>query len=144
MKNMKRGISPVIAVVLMIAIAVVAATGVWYWVAELGAKPAGAQTEQPQFIIEQCEITNDTAADIRVRNTGGTMINHENVSIYEGVTEISQIDFTEAPGGALNPGDITYFTIQYDEEEAPSQGFQSGVEYTIVDGDFPARNFDCS
>ncbi|MFW5902626.1 MAG: archaellin/type IV pilin N-terminal domain-containing protein [archaeon] len=64
---MRKGISPVIAVVLLIAISVIAAVGVWYWVAGLADKPAGADYTQTAFSVQECSIDN---GEVLARNTG--------------------------------------------------------------------------
>jgi flagellin-like protein len=68
---MRKGISPVVAVVLLIAIAVIAAVAVWYWVSPMTGKPATADTTQKSVSVSRCYSTY-TAIDIR--NTGGVTI----------------------------------------------------------------------
>jgi len=61
---MKKGISPVVAVVLLIAIAVIAAVGVWYWVGAYTGQP-NVTTNVKTMAIQSC---NGTA--VYVQNTG--------------------------------------------------------------------------
>ena len=72
---MKKGISPVVAVVLLIAIAVIAAVGVWYWVGAYTGEP-NVQTSLKTYGIGQC---NGTYAFIN--NNGGKALD-SNAAIY--------------------------------------------------------------
>lgn len=68
---MMRGVSVVVATVILIAITVVAAIAVWFWVGAMG-KP-GQPQEIKTFIVEQCVIgTNSTT--LRVYNNGALTI----------------------------------------------------------------------
>jgi len=66
--NMK-GVSPVVATVLLIAIAVIAAVGVWYWVGAYTSKPATTGTDLKVIEIATCSVTS---ANTVVRNLGST------------------------------------------------------------------------
>jgi flagellin-like protein len=65
-----RGVSPVVATVLLIAIAVVAAVGVWYWVGSYTSKPATTSTD-----LKSIDVTcTANVQNIIVKNMGtGTM-----------------------------------------------------------------------
>jgi len=129
---MRKGISPVIAVVLLIAISVVAAVGVWYWVAELGAKPSGiGSTPQATISIEDCDLNNER---VRVRNTGGVIVT-QNVSIYGPKGEIGTIAFEIH---RLDTKEIRYIPINLHENET----LESGTEYEVI-GDLPVVTFTC-
>ena len=73
---MKKGISPVVAVVLLIAIAVIAAVGVWYWVGAYTGEP-NVTTDVKTFTISQCNGTH-----VYIQNTGSTTLN-TNITFYD-------------------------------------------------------------
>ena len=66
---MKKGISPVVAVVLLIAIAVIAAVGVWYWVGSYTGQP-NVTTNVKTMTIQDCNGTH-----VYVQNTGQDALN---------------------------------------------------------------------
>lgn len=124
---MKKGISPVIAVVLLIAIAVIAAVGVWYWVGGLATKPAGLDQAQQAFTIENCDLETD---ELLVRNTGGVMLNVD-ASVYnEANEEIGTLNLTE-----LGAGDVEWRDTTADLE--PNH------IYTVLEGGLPTIQFTC-
>ncbi|MFQ5892037.1 MAG: archaellin/type IV pilin N-terminal domain-containing protein, partial [Candidatus Methanofastidiosia archaeon] len=61
LKN-KKGVSPVIAVVLMIAVAVAIAVIVYAWASGFAGKATGAGTNVWSFVIETKEIDDATPA----------------------------------------------------------------------------------
>lgn len=71
---MMRGVSTVVATVILIAITVVLAVAVWFWVGAMG-KPATPPQEIRAFTIEKC-IINATAnaTEIRLYNNGAVSI----------------------------------------------------------------------
>ena len=73
---MKKGVSPVVATVLLIAIAVISAVAVWYWVAPLTSAQATPSTAQYAFVVtsayKNSTIGNCTTMD--VKNSGGITI----------------------------------------------------------------------
>ena len=77
---MKRGVSPVVAVVLLIAIAVVAAVGLYYWVTAF-TTPSGSPAI-PEIIIASCigagEASNGT---LFISNSGTKTVNVVNVKV---------------------------------------------------------------
>ncbi len=82
---MKKGISPVVAVVLLIAIAVIAAVGVWYWVGAYTGQP-NVTTSVKTFTVQKCNGTH-----VYVQNNGQEDLD-SNVNIY---------DSSGTPNGAI-------------------------------------------
>lgn len=68
---MMRGVSVVVATVILIAITVVAAIAVWFWVGAMG-KP-GQPQEIKAFIVEQCVVGTNTT-QLRLYNNGALTI----------------------------------------------------------------------
>ncbi len=137
---MKKGISPVIAVVLLIAIAVIAAVGVWYWAAGLADKPPGAETAQTAFTVGECnlnEAETPSNASARIVNTGGVNIGSDRmVTVYSEGEHRGNISFDLG----LEAGEEAYVDLVSTDEDH----FTSGTQYTVVDGDFPDITFHCN
>ncbi len=138
---MRKGISPVIATVLLIAISIISAIGVWYWAAQLVDKPTGVETEGQVFTVTNCEIHlgNPENATLTVRNTGGLMITDSSVSVYENGDHATDINFTKAPDGVLEPDEVALIDVEH-----VGEGFEEEVEYTVIDPGSPIRRFRCS
>ncbi len=70
---MRKGISPIVAVVLLIAIAVIAAVGLYFWVGGLATKQPTPNT--PGTITAICSgATNSHNGTLMVSNTGTTAL----------------------------------------------------------------------
>jgi len=127
---MRKGISPVIAVVLLIAISVIAAVGVWYWVAELAGQPAGLDHDQMAVSVEECNAETTENA-LRIRNTGG-------VNIDDGTeAEIHPHDNATVDIG-LNATEVAYRNLD------GGDGLDTGTEYTLLADEIPAVTFTCN
>ncbi len=136
---MEKGISPVIAVVLLIAIAVISAVGVWYWVGGLASKPGGVQQAQTGFTIESCDTT---AGDqkVLVRNTGSTDLTG-NASVYDQSNEeVGVLRFDNASNGELGVSQVEY--VRYDNITV-NGSLGSGETYTVIEGGLPTVQFTC-
>ena len=72
-KERSKGVSPVVAVVLLIAIAVISAVAVWYWVAPLTARPSTGGDISKSIAVTQC-FTGWAYTTVSVRNTGGVIV----------------------------------------------------------------------
>jgi flagellin-like protein len=77
-----KGVSPVVATVLLIAIAVIASTTTWYWVSSYTSKPALAETTLKSYVVTGVykNLSKDGCTGLDVKNTGGQAIN--NVAFY--------------------------------------------------------------
>ncbi len=74
---MRKGVSPVVATVLLIAIAVISAVAVWYWVAPLTSPPATPPTTQYAFVVTTAykNLTNSAqCVSLDIKNSGGMAI----------------------------------------------------------------------
>lgn len=103
---MRKGISPVVAVVLLIAIAVIAAVGVWYWVGEFTDQP-DTNTDVKTFTLTRCGPgTNGTY--VFVQNQGKNILD-TNIAFYltGNQTPVGYIGFEEVnvatDGGEMVP-----------------------------------------
>ncbi|GEM_PF-1125520 len=144
-----KGISPVVAVVLLIAIAVIAAIGVWYWVGAFTGKPPTGGQQQVSLTFESCNGTH-----VIVRNTGGIAAT-ATASIYNSTPSfVGLLNFTAFP---LNPGNVTAVPFCNGSSATtmvgacpltttgviiPSGGKFSGT-FTVVDNNYPTFTFSC-
>jgi len=71
---MRKGVSPVVATVLLIAIAVISAVAVWYWVAPLTSPAATPSTTQYGFVVTGTYKSAGNCATLDIKNSGGTTI----------------------------------------------------------------------
>jgi len=73
---MRKGVSPVVATVLLIAIAVISAVAVWYWVAPLTSAQATPSTSQYGFVITSTykNSTTGNCTTVDLKNSGGISI----------------------------------------------------------------------
>ena len=117
-----RGLSPVVATVFIIAVAVALAAGVGYWVT--GMMPLMSQREEMRVL--GCYITDSTTAVVYVKNTGSKNANIDYVLINGRLSN---------PGGPLDivtePGDVSVVELDashYHEVEE----FVSGVRYDFI------------
>jgi flagellin-like protein len=113
---MKKGVSPVVATVLLIAIAVISAVAVWYWVAPLtSSQPTGSTTQYgmtvPVAYSNSTTIPNCTTLDIK--NTGGATIPAGIVFEirYSGNGSISSAGRHVFIGPALAPGATLNYNV---------------------------------
>jgi flagellin-like protein len=138
---MRKGISPVVAVVLLIAIAVIAAVAVWYWVSPMTGKPATADTTQKSVSITRCFSTGQY---LEIRNTGGmTIPTSTNFAIYyqdNGTRPAGNptVDFNSS----LTSGAIKKYGIGI-AGGASSTTLNTSVAYFLMYQGIPNANFNC-
>ena len=75
---MQKGVSPVVATVVLIMMAVLAAAAVWYWTASYTAKPPTPDTTQKGYVVvDVYRNTSNTGCNaVDVKNTGGLPLNN--------------------------------------------------------------------
>ncbi len=128
-----KGVSPVVATVLLIAIAVVAAIGVWFWVAGLQNKPA-TPAETKMLQLEACirgnttttlVLRNPTAYQLTVPASGVKICTADYSSCSIGIAK----DFTVGPyatvtvnttNGTLQQGAVYYMVFSDEAGNLPS------------------------
>ncbi len=109
--KMRKGVSPVVATVLLIAIAVISSVAVWYWVAPMTSKQAMPETSQKGYMVSDTylNVSNSTCNGVDLRNTGGQTISTG--TIFE-IRDYA----TGKPVGinGMNPTYPAYINITYD------------------------------
>jgi len=129
---MDKGISPVIAVVLLIAISMVASIAVWYWMADVGAKPEGIEREEMEVRVEDCDSEYD---QIKLRNTGGVPVT-DDLDIRHQVE--GNIGTLELRKQRLDSQEVRYILANMQDNET----LKYGEEYEIL-GRIPTVPFIC-
>ena len=125
-----KGISPVVAVVLLIAIAVIAAVGVWYWVSAFTGKPPTGGQELIAISIEDCNGTH-----VRTRNIGAVTVD-DAANIYNSTGTL--VGFIHYNLTTLSPMGIDFVEIINTSGSLPFSG-----TFDIVDPDFGSYKFTC-
>jgi flagellin-like protein len=129
---MRKGVSPVVAIVLLIAIAVIAAVAVWYWVSPMTSKPATADTTQKTVSIEACYATPNS---ITIRNAGGYTLSSQTFDLYSGTTgDLITASILNA-NVSLSPGNSSTYGLGYD--------LTPGTQYYLRATGFPDAFFVC-
>ncbi len=142
---MRKGISPVVAVVLLIAIAVIAAVAVWFWVSPLTAKPATAGTAQKTISVVSCTISGNNA-NLKINNPGGLTVTEAELAsadIYEAgaatatVTDLSSVNLSTI--SSISPGSQLVVTLNNS-----AAGLQTGTQYELRITGYPDAPFSCT
>jgi hypothetical protein len=66
-----KGVSPVVAIILIVAISVLASVSVWYWTNPLMSKPSTIEKSQKTITIEECYPGDTLTSRLLIRNSGG-------------------------------------------------------------------------
>ncbi len=133
---MKKGISPVIAVVLLIAISVIAAVGVWYWVGSYTGKPGVSGLKKTAEIIK-CNGTH-----VFVQNTGNQKLD-TTADIYNSNDQlVGYINFPGLPNGGINPGDSSWVPI-YNNSDQQTEPLAEGTYY-LLSSNYQEKKFQCT
>ncbi|NYZ80182.1 hypothetical protein H0N95_02940, partial [Candidatus Micrarchaeota archaeon] len=122
-----KGVSPVVATVLLIAIAVIAAIGVWYWVGAYTGKPA-VGVQQTAMSITSCDKSR-----VLLRNTGALSLT-ANADIFDSTgAAVGTINISEA--GTLPAGWVGYVNISNSSGATP--GLVPAGVYSVIDSQYP-------
>lgn len=129
---MKKGISPIVAVVLLIAIAVIAAVGLYFWVGSY--MQPGDTPPPPAMMTAQCtnagESTNGT---VIVSNIGPGSITKNTLRVVIGTTETAIAD-----GGSLAESGTMSINAS-----AAGAALTQGVSGTIFSTEGSTTTFTC-
>jgi flagellin-like protein len=107
---MRKGVSPVVATVLLIAIAVIAAVAVWYWVSPMTSSPPGPSTGQSAIVVTgvyKNASNSSQCISLDINNPAGlsiTPITSFEVRFTNGTTAAKYIyiNATQASGATVN------------------------------------------
>ena len=82
---MQKGVSPVVATVVLIMMAVLAAAAVWYWTASYTTKPPTPDTTQKGYVVVDVyrNASNTGCNALDVKNTGGQSLNNVTLEVRE-------------------------------------------------------------
>ncbi len=127
---MERGISPVVATVLLIAIAVTAGMGVWYWMGSFTASPH-IDYDLISVTISDCNGTHVLARNVKaeIADEAADIYNYSNNAV------VGYIDFASYP---LTIGNSTYVPIVNSSGPLPFSG-----TFYVFDDDYEDYTFTC-
>ncbi len=154
MKLNKKAISPIIAVLLLIAIAVAAAIITYMWVMGfIGTATMTATAAQGQIVVESWEIIPEGAGEpsgtdvaiLYIRNTGSVAVTIESVYVDGKLETISpnytstattEVTYTLAEGtvtytcgpAEISPGQLAAFVVSVDED---ATDLHDGVSHQV-------------
>ncbi|RLG04637.1 MAG: hypothetical protein DRN54_00465 [Thaumarchaeota archaeon] len=121
MNRGKAGISPVMATVILVAIAIVIAIAVAFWATGL----VGVFTRFEKLEITAAYATNTTDVILRVKNTGSASTTIDSIFINGQPYDVFGANIEGCMDQTLAPGSETTCTIH-------STNFVSGVTYEIA------------
>jgi len=108
---MRKGVSPVVATVLLIAIAVISAVAVWYWVAPLTSAQATPSTSQYGFVVTGTYKTSGNCVSVDLKNSGGTTIPINTLFEIFNITGLSTGKYVGLNTTSLTSGATANFNI---------------------------------
>ncbi len=134
---MRKGVSPVVAIVLLIAIAVISAVAVWSWVAPLTSKPPTGSTTQYSISVLKCYPGAVVSGTIDIKNTGGVKISAQNFALIDASTGAT-LNASNALTGpqTLAPGE-TNSSVNV------TSTLTAGSSYALRAANFPDVRFTC-
>ena len=127
MKLLKKGVSPIIATVILVLITVAAGVMLWLWVSGFASTtPAQQQALNERIRIDAVQVNttdNTTTVTIYVRNIGNSDVKIGAAYILDttGVIKAASTSITDA---TINPGSVG--TVEVDVSKA---GLQAGYTY---------------
>jgi flagellin-like protein len=104
---MRKGVSPVVATVLLIAIAVISAVAVWYWVAPLTSAQATPSTSQYGFVVTNAykNVSNSSGCGaLDIKNSGGVTIPNNTTFEVFTISGTTTSKYVVVNSTALTPG----------------------------------------
>ena len=114
----KKGVSPVIAVVLMIAVAVAIAVIVYAWASGFTSEKTGVESGGAEQLILESQRLSGTALIVHIRNelntaavldavylNGDLLASNIVYSIYSVMPPVTEVDLTAITGGTFSAGD---------------------------------------
>ncbi len=137
---MRKGVSPVVAIVLLIAIAVISAVAVWSWVSPLTSKPPTGSTTQYSLSVLKCYPdghTNGSSINtVDIKNTGGVKISGQTFALIDTGTGATLTSTALNASQTLAPGETnSTVPVLYD--------VTAGSSYALRAANFPDVRFTC-
>ena len=129
---MKKGISPIVATVLLIAITVVSAMAVWFWLGNYTNQPVNTGQSFGTLTIKDCNGTSAT-----VRNTGSVTLT-ANADLYKSGILVAQLNIS---GKQLTTGAVGSVPIV--NATNTSQVLYVTGTLKILDSDYNDYTFIC-
>lgn len=126
---MKKGVSPIVAEVLLIAIVVSTTMGIWYWMGQYQSIPI------PELDLIEVSITGCNGSHVLARTVGRETAD-EAADIYE--KDVGIVGFINFNGTTVKTGNISYVDIINTSKVLPFNG-----TFFIIDQDYEQYTFVC-
>lgn len=126
---MKKGVSPVVAEVLLIAMAIMIAMGTWYWVSEYSTYPI------VELNLIEVSITSCNGTHILVRNIGAFDADKAADIYRQNGPRVGYLNFNVT---SLKSGNSSFIGIVNTSGSLPISGV-----HLIVDEDYKTYTFTC-
>jgi len=108
----KKAISPVIATLLLILIAIAASILVYIWVTGYASSVTGAEATQLQEKIKIDAVSaNSSATTVYVRNIGEVKVTITDIYIIDSITS-EIVNHTSFTNRQIDPGSVDAFTVE--------------------------------
>ena len=108
---MRKGVSPVVATVLLIAIAVISAVAVWYWVSPLTSPSATPSTTQYGFVVTGTYKPAGNCTSLDLKNSGGTTMPYNTTFEIFNITGLSTGKYVQVNVANLTSGTTLNFNV---------------------------------
>ena len=129
-----KGVSPVVATVLLIAIAVIAAVGVWFFVQNMTSKQTGSPSMMAMG-VEGCTLNaSGVAASLTIRNLADTSLVGTTFQVFDSTSTTNVSSFTST---MVKTGEFQTVSL------GAVTGMQSAGTYTIKATNLPTVTFSC-
>ncbi len=132
---MRRAVSPIVATVLLIIIAVAAGVLVWVWLHGFASKnPATTPAINERFEVEAVDITGgggNYTITLYVRNVGGVPINVTTAYLIDYKGKI--VGYNSSVNVAIKPGEVKKI-IDVFENVTLTPGYQYTIKLVTADG----------
>ena len=137
----KKGISPILATLLLIVIAVAAVVVTYAWVMTF----TGTQTQQAGVMLVQENVSwpTDSTIEVVIKNTGTS--NAKITAVYSGtsstnLTALASDDVSPALPQTINAGSMNTFTITYPSWTANTRYYFKFATDTAVSLEFSEKS----
>lgn len=126
---MKKGVSPIVAEVLLIAMAIMIAVGIWYWISEYSTYPI------IELNLIEVSITSCNGTHVLARNIGAFDANRAADIYKQNGPNVGYLNFNVT---TLKSGNSSFVEIVNTSVSLPLSGV-----YIIVDDDYKTYTFTC-
>ena len=142
LKN-KKAVSPIIATLLLILIAVAAGVIIYIWTTSYVGTQIGTVGGQETFVITNVKYKTSpsTSLDVTIINQGSAAINITSATLYQsdGSTPVSGVSITTGLPHVISPGTTDTFTLTLNATLSKGQSYV--LQVTTIKGNIAVFRF---